>query len=108
MILFRLEIHTKSIQPETRNGVMLAIVKILLKTLCEITRLRTFGKSGFQQLQVDVEYARVHLWRYLNDDKLVNTMLDGVIADATGRSFEPMGMEASVVEKILSLDSSVS
>ena len=36
----------------SRTSVITGIVKIALKTLMECVRLKTFGKYGFQQLQV--------------------------------------------------------
>lgn len=87
----------------------MAIIKITLKTFIEITRLRTLSKSGYQQLQVDVEFARVQLWRLVaSEEKLVNSMLDEVMAAAGARCTEPSAsMESSVVEKILSHDKAV-
>ena len=102
LFLERMEVYGKSIQPENRNGVMQSLVKIILKTFMEITRLRTLGKSGYQQIQVDVEYIRMHFWRFVPEEKLVNQMVDEVMASALARCLEPTAMEYSVVEKILS------
>ena len=36
----------------------------------ECVRLRTFGKYGVQQMQVDAHYLQIYLWRYVTDEQL--------------------------------------
>ncbi len=60
----RFEIYGR-ILPPNRNGIMHALVKIILKAFIEVVRLRSFGKNGFQQIQVDVEFARVNMWKFI-------------------------------------------
>ena len=50
-------------------SVLTGIVKIALKTLLECVRLRTFGRFGLQQMQVDCHYLQVYLWRFVSDEK---------------------------------------
>ena len=97
----KVDIYGK-IYPENRNGVLHAIMKIILKTFIEIARLRTFNRGGLQQVQVDVEYVRVHFWRFVMDEKQVHAFLDETLQSALGRCVDPLLMEPSVVEKILS------
>ena len=42
---------------------------IHLKALLECVRLRTFGKFGLQQMQVDAHYLQVYLWRFVSDEQ---------------------------------------
>ena len=41
------------------------------QTLVECVRLRTFGKYGLQQIQVDTHYLQMYLWRFVSDEKYV-------------------------------------
>ena len=42
-----------------------------LKALLECVRLRTFGKFGLQQMQVDSHYLQIYLWRFVSDEQWV-------------------------------------
>ncbi len=55
----------------SRVSVLTGIVKIALKTLLECVRTRTFSRYGFQQIQVDVHYLQLYLWRFVSDENLV-------------------------------------
>ena len=35
----------------------------------ECVRLRTFGKFGLQQMQVDSHYLQIYLWRFVYDEQ---------------------------------------
>ena len=41
------------------------------QSLEECLRLRTLGRYGLQQVQVDVHYLRTHLWGHVTDDTSV-------------------------------------
>ena len=45
------------------------IVIILLQTLLECVRLRTFSRYGLQQIQVDTHFLKLYLWQYVADEK---------------------------------------
>uniref|UniRef100_A0A2P2I0W7 Vacuolar protein sorting-associated protein 51 homolog n=3 Tax=Hirondellea gigas TaxID=1518452 RepID=A0A2P2I0W7_9CRUS len=81
-------------------SIMTGIVKIALKSVEEGIRMRTLGKYGLQQVQVDVYYLRTHLWRHVTDDTLLNVLLDAILTAAAQRCCEPELMEHSVVEFI--------
>ncbi|KAG0010927.1 Vacuolar protein sorting-associated protein 51, partial [Entomortierella chlamydospora] len=53
----RVEIFIRC-QDMNRTGIMFGIIKILLKAWAETVRMKTFGKGGFQQVQVDAEFAK--------------------------------------------------
>ncbi|XP_064019571.1 vacuolar protein sorting-associated protein 51 homolog [Pogoniulus pusillus] len=81
-------------------SVLTGIIKISLKTLLECLRLRTLGRFGLQQVQVDGHYLQLYLWRFASDERVVQGLLDEVAASATHRCLDPVPMEHSVVELI--------
>ena len=86
----------------SKVSIMTGVIKIALKTLLESTRLQTFSRFGFQQMQVDVHYLSLYLWRFVSDENLVTFMLDEVMSSAVHRcsDTEIVPMEQSVVELI--------
>ena len=44
-------------------------ISFFLQTLLECVRLRTFGRYGLQQIQVDTHYLQLYLWRFVSDEK---------------------------------------
>ncbi|NWR79831.1 VPS51 protein, partial [Centropus unirufus] len=81
-------------------SVLTGIIKISLKTLLECVRLRTLGRFGLQQVQVDGHYLQLYLWRFAADERVVQGLLDEVAASAAHRCLDPVPMEHSVVELI--------
>lgn len=83
-------------------SVLTGIIKLGLKTLLECVRLSTFARYGLQQMQVDCHYLQLYLWRFVEDEALVQQLLDEVLTSALHRSLDqpPQLMEASVVEVI--------
>ncbi|THD27160.1 VPS51 [Fasciola hepatica] len=82
------------------ESLLLGIIKIGLKTLVECVRLQTFGKFGLQQTQVDCRYLQIHLWHFVNDEKLIGMLLDDVVYSVVQRCVEPQLMEDSIVDSI--------
>lgn len=74
--------------------------QISLKTLLECVRLRTFSQFGFQQIQVDVHYLHLYLWRFVSDENLMTFLLDEVMTSVVHRCLNPVPMEASIVDVI--------
>ncbi|CAH8675502.1 unnamed protein product [Schistosoma haematobium] len=83
-----------------RESLLLGVIKIGLKTLIECARLQTFGRYGLQQIQVDCRYLQIHLWHFVNDEKLICMLLEDVIYSVVQRCVDPCFMEESVVEAI--------
>ncbi|CAH8669478.1 unnamed protein product [Heterobilharzia americana] len=83
-----------------RESLLLGVIKIGLKTLIECVRLQTFGRYGLQQIQVDCRYLQIHLWHFVNDEKLICMLLEDVIYSVVQRCVDPSFMEESVVEAI--------
>lgn len=68
----------------------------MLQALLECVRLRTFGKFGLQQMQVDSHYLQVYLWKFVSDEQLVRVLLEQVMASTIERCVDPVLMEQSV------------
>ncbi|CAH8679725.1 unnamed protein product [Schistosoma rodhaini] len=83
-----------------RESLLLGVIKIGLKTLIECARLQTFGRYGLQQIQVDCRYLQIHLWHFVNDEKIICMLLEDVIYSVVQRCIDPCFMEESVVEAI--------
>ncbi|XP_067328690.1 vacuolar protein sorting-associated protein 51 homolog [Anolis sagrei] len=81
-------------------SVLTGIIKISLKTFLECVRLRTFGRFGLQQIQVDCYYLQLYLWRFVSDENLVHFLLDEIVGSAAHRCLDPVPMEQSVIEVI--------
>ncbi|XP_077447933.1 vacuolar protein sorting-associated protein 51 homolog [Stigmatopora argus] len=81
-------------------SVMTGIIKISLKTFLECVRLRTFGRYGLQQIQVDCHYLQMYLWRFVSDENLVHFLLDEIVGSSAHRCLDPTPMEQSVIEVI--------
>ncbi|XP_054610999.1 vacuolar protein sorting-associated protein 51 homolog [Dunckerocampus dactyliophorus] len=81
-------------------SVMTGIIKIGLKTFLECVRLRTFGRYGLQQIQVDCHYLQMYLWRFVSDENLVHFLLDEIVGSSAHRCLDPAPMEQSVIEVI--------
>lgn len=62
----------------------------------------TLNKSGFRQVQLDVEYLRMHLWQYAQDDRLLFQLLDEVLSSAYRRALDPNGFERETLDHLLS------
>lgn len=75
-------------------------LKVALKALVECVRLRTFGRHGLQQLQVDVHFLQQRLSCMGNDERLLNALLEDALASAQLRCVDPQLMETSIVDII--------
>ncbi|KAJ3588602.1 hypothetical protein NHX12_009456 [Muraenolepis orangiensis] len=81
-------------------SVMTGIIKISLKTFLECVRLRSFGRYGLQQIQVDCHYLQMYLWRFVSDENLAHFLLDEIVGSTAHRCLDPAPMEQSVIEVI--------
>lgn len=81
-------------------SVLTGIIKISLKTFLECVRLRSFGRYGLQQIQVDCQYLQLYLWRFASDENLVHFLLDEIVGSTAHRCLDPVTMEQSVIEVI--------
>jgi hypothetical protein len=76
------------------------IVKVSLKSFLELIRSCTFGKTGYNQMQVDIYFLRGVLSKTLPDEYMVdgiNTLLDLALHAAMERSLDTHGLEQSIL-----------
>ncbi|KAF9111360.1 Vacuolar protein sorting-associated protein 51 [Mortierella sp. AM989] len=97
----RVEIFIRC-QDLNRTGIMFGIIKILLKAWAESVRLKTYGKGGFQQVQVDAEFAKVWLWRFATaDERLMHSLLEETQQTAYRRCIDAAPLDMNTVETII-------
>uniref|UniRef100_A0A914XT87 Vacuolar protein sorting-associated protein 51 homolog n=1 Tax=Panagrolaimus superbus TaxID=310955 RepID=A0A914XT87_9BILA len=83
-----------------QDTVVLAIVKIGLKSLVESSRLLLFSCNGLQQMQVDCLYLKQKLWQFVNDEHVLNSLIDEVVASVVIQCTEPRLLEPSTANLI--------
>lgn len=92
----RVEIFIRC-QDLNRTGIMFGIIKILLKAWAESVRMKTFGKGGFQQVQIDAEFAKVWLWRFATaDERLMHSLLEEAQQTAYRRCIDAVPLDIHV------------
>ncbi|KAF9576992.1 Vacuolar protein sorting-associated protein 51 [Mortierella alpina] len=97
----RVEIFVRC-QDLNRTGIMFGIIKILLKAWAEAVRMKTFSKGGFQQVQIDAEFAKVWLWRFATaDERLMHSLLEETQQTAYRRCIDAVPLDMNTVESII-------
>lgn len=71
-----------------RRSILFGIVKIVLKTMVESLRLRTFNKNGTQQIKIDAKYMQHELSRLVSDENVVFALLDEAVTSAEIRCID--------------------
>lgn len=71
-----------------RRPMMTAIIKIILKTMIESVRLKSFNKNGVHQLQIDGKYLQHELSRFVTDENVIFALLDEAVTSAEIRCRE--------------------
>ncbi|XP_050267110.1 vacuolar protein sorting-associated protein 51 homolog [Quercus robur] len=95
----KVEIFTKV--EYTQESVVSTIVKLSLKSLQEFVRLQTFNRSGFQQIQLDIQFLRTPLKENVEDEAAVDFLLDEVIVGASERCLDPIPLEPPILDKLI-------
>ncbi|KAF5189172.1 Vacuolar protein sorting-associated protein 51-like protein, partial [Thalictrum thalictroides] len=85
----------------TQESVLLTVVKLCLKSLQEFVRLQTFNRSGFQQIQVDIQFLRMPLKETTEDEASIDFLLDEVIVACAERSLDPVPLEPAILDKLI-------
>ncbi|KAF8394661.1 hypothetical protein HHK36_020877 [Tetracentron sinense] len=86
---------------ELQESVASTIVKLCLKSLQEFVRLHTFNRSGFQQIQLDIQFLRAPLKEIVEDEASVDFLLDEVIVAAVERCLDPIPLEPAILDKLI-------
>uniref|UniRef100_A0A5B7AYV3 Vacuolar protein sorting-associated protein 51 homolog n=1 Tax=Davidia involucrata TaxID=16924 RepID=A0A5B7AYV3_DAVIN len=95
----KMEIFTKV--EHTQESVLTTIVKLCLKSLQEFVRVQTFNRSGFQQIQLDIQFLRTTLKEIVEDEAAVDFLLDEVIVAAAERCLDPIPLEPPILDKLI-------
>ncbi|KAK3194268.1 hypothetical protein Dsin_025578 [Dipteronia sinensis] len=95
----KVEIFTKV--EYTQESVLSTIVKLSLKSLQEFVRLQTFNRSGFQQIQLDIQFLRTPLKEAVEDEAAIDFLLDEVIVAASDRCLDPNPLEPPILDKLI-------
>ncbi|XP_058225424.1 vacuolar protein sorting-associated protein 51 homolog [Rhododendron vialii] len=77
-----MEIFTKV--AHTQESVVTKIVKFCPKSLQEFVCLQNFNRSGFQQIQLDIQFLRTTLKETAEDEAAIDFLLDEVIVACCG------------------------
>ncbi|KAL7172033.1 hypothetical protein ACSBR2_031680 [Camellia fascicularis] len=95
----KMEIFTKV--EHTQESVVTTIVKLCLKSLQEFVRLQTFNRSGFQQIQLDIQFLRTTLKDTVEDEAAIDFLLDEVIVAAAERCLDPVPLEIPILDRLI-------
>lgn len=98
--LFSERIRVFGVVEFTKLSVVTGVVKIALKSQLECVRLRTFGKFGLQQMQVDCHYLQMYLWTFVSDERIVREFVDEIVSSTVHRCIDVSLMDSSVVDVI--------
>jgi len=85
----------------TKNSILAMIIKLSLKSFLEFVRMKTFGRNGFNQVQLDVYFTRVVLCNLVQMERgaeaIVNLLLDEVLVNTMERCIEPIPFEQNTI-----------
>lgn len=95
----KVEIFTKV--EFNQESVVTSIIKLCLKSLHEFVRLQTYNRSGFQQIQLDIQFLRTPVRETAEDEAAVDFLLDEVIVAAAERSLDPIPLEPPILDKLV-------
>ncbi|CAJ1969839.1 unnamed protein product [Sphenostylis stenocarpa] len=95
----KVEIFTKV--EYTQESVVTTLVKLCLKSFQEFVRLQTFNRSGFQQIQVDIQFLRIPLREIVEDEAAIDFLLDEVIVATAERCLDPVPLEPPILDKLI-------
>ncbi|KAH0451037.1 hypothetical protein IEQ34_021729 [Dendrobium chrysotoxum] len=95
----KMEIFTKV--EYTQESVVSTVVKLCLKSLQEFVRLQTLNRSGYQQIQLDIEFLKNPLKEYVDDEAAIDFLLKEVISAAHERCLDPIPLEHPILDKLV-------
>lgn len=76
------------------------LIKLALKTLCELVRCSTLSRHGYQQLQVDTTMLRWVLHDCVDDTTVLQALIDEVMTSAHERCLKPDPIENELIEAL--------
>jgi len=84
-----------------RASILVAVCRIGMKTMCESIRLCSFGRCGYQQVQVDVAFLEEALTQLIGAKSNVDFFFAEAEVSAQRRCVDPMKLEAFLIQHIL-------
>ncbi|CAK9323512.1 unnamed protein product [Citrullus colocynthis] len=99
--LFKQKIEIFTRVEFTQGSVVTTVMKLSLKTLQEFVRLKTFNRSGFQQIQLDMQFLKTPLKEIADDEAAIDFLLDEVIVAASERCLDPIPLEPPILDKLI-------
>jgi len=67
-----------------------------VKAFLEYVRLKTFGRNGYQQMQVDIFFLQTAMQTYAKSSDSIITSLSDVLVNVGERCLEPLQLEHDV------------
>jgi len=83
-----------------QKSIVEGVIRIFLQSFYECVRMKTFGKFGFQQIQVETHFMRKTLRRYVEDHNAFDLLLDEVLSSTYDRCTDPILLEQTIVTNI--------
>ncbi|KAH7516973.1 hypothetical protein FEM48_Zijuj09G0012800 [Ziziphus jujuba var. spinosa] len=99
--LFKQKVEVFTKVEFTQESVITMVVKLCLKSLQEFVRLQTFNRSGFQQIQLDIQFLRTPVREAVEDEAAIDFLLDEVIVAAADRCLDPNPLEPPILDKLI-------
>lgn len=81
------------------ESVALNLLKVVLKTLFEITRESTFSRTAFQQFEIDLYFLRSTMPTLVEDVELPSTQLTQIMAASRDRCVDPVPLAQDVIDR---------
>ncbi|KAI6661613.1 Vacuolar protein sorting-associated protein 51-like [Oopsacas minuta] len=81
-------------------SILTGIIKITLKGFLEAVRACTFGKYGLQQMQLDLAYLHIYIWRFVANENLILDLIEDILTSSVSRCIDPILMDTSVIDLI--------
>ncbi|KAI3960190.1 hypothetical protein MKW98_016914 [Papaver atlanticum] len=95
----KMEIFTKV--EYTQESVVSTMVKLCLKSFQEFVRLQSFNRSGFQQIQLDIQFLRTPLKEIAEDEAAIDFLLDEVTVAAAERCLDSTPLEPAILDRLI-------
>ncbi|CAI9778377.1 unnamed protein product [Fraxinus pennsylvanica] len=99
--LEKLQQHEHSSGVDCFESVITTIAKLSLKSLQELVRLQTFNRSGFQQIQLDIQFLKSTLRDIAEDEAAIDFLLDEVIDATTERCLDPVPLKPPILDRLV-------
>ncbi|XP_078444959.1 vps51/Vps67 family (components of vesicular transport) protein [Wolffia australiana] len=95
----KMEIFTKI--EHTEESIVSTIVKLALKSIQELVQLQTFNRSGYQQIQLDMEFLKSSFKDMVHDEAVIDFLLKEVNNAAHERCLDPVPLEPAIIDKLI-------